>query len=47
MVAGRFRVGALRVYFEVHQTLAVVTVRAVGKKVRDRVVIGGVEVDLS
>ncbi len=41
------RIGALRVYFEVNEPLATVTVRAVGLKVRDRVVIGGEEVDLS
>lgn len=41
------RLGAIRVYFEVHEGLAVVTVRAIGVKVRERVLIGGVEVDLT
>jgi hypothetical protein len=42
------RIGGLRVYFfEVHVAAAIVTVRAVGVKMRERVVIGGVEVDLT
>jgi mRNA-degrading endonuclease RelE of RelBE toxin-antitoxin system len=41
------RIGSIRVYFEVQDTLAIVTVRAVGVKVRERVLIGGVEVDLT
>jgi mRNA-degrading endonuclease RelE of RelBE toxin-antitoxin system len=41
------RIGALRVYFDVVEVpRAVVTVRAVGIKVRERVRIGGVEVDI-
>jgi mRNA-degrading endonuclease RelE of RelBE toxin-antitoxin system len=41
------RLGEVRVYFDVmEEPAAVVTVRAVGIKVRDRVVIGGEEVDL-
>jgi mRNA-degrading endonuclease RelE of RelBE toxin-antitoxin system len=41
------RIGAMRVYFDVVEVpRAVVTVRAVGIKVRERVRIGGVEVDL-
>jgi len=41
------RIGATRVYFDVVDVpQAVVTVRAVGIKVRERVTIGGVEVDL-
>ena len=41
------RIGAMRVYFDVVEVpSAVVTVRAVGVKVRERVRIGGVEVDL-
>lgn len=41
------RLGALRVYFDVSlQPAAVVTVRAIGLKVRDRVRIAGEEVDL-
>ncbi len=42
------RVGHLRVYYEVKaRPGAVVTVRAFGVKIRERVTIGGVEVDLS
>jgi mRNA-degrading endonuclease RelE of RelBE toxin-antitoxin system len=40
------RLGHLRVYFEVDDASSVVTVRAVGVKLRERVVIGGREVDL-
>jgi mRNA-degrading endonuclease RelE of RelBE toxin-antitoxin system len=40
------RIGSVRVYFEVQEALALVTVRAIGVKVRERVLIGGVEVDL-
>ena len=40
------RVGQLRVYFDVAEESALVTVRAIGVKVRDRVFIGGKEVDL-
>ncbi len=41
------RLGSLRVYFDVAEDPApVVTVRAVGVKVRDRVHIGGEEADL-
>jgi mRNA-degrading endonuclease RelE of RelBE toxin-antitoxin system len=41
------RIGTIRVYFEVEEALGVVTVRAIGRKVRERVLIGGVEVDLT
>jgi mRNA-degrading endonuclease RelE of RelBE toxin-antitoxin system len=41
------RIGDIRVYFDVDETPeAVVTVRAIGAKRRERVVIGGEEVDL-
>lgn len=41
------RIGAVRVYFDVVDVpRALVTVRAVGIKIRERVRIGGVEVDL-
>ena len=40
------RLGTLRVYFDVSLQPPVVTVRAVGVKVRERVLIGGEEVDL-
>lgn len=40
------RIGEIRVYFDVEEAPeAIVTVRAVGVKVRERVLIGGVEVD--
>ncbi len=40
-------IGELRVYFDVmEEPMAVVTVRAIGIKVRDRVLIGGKEADL-
>jgi mRNA-degrading endonuclease RelE of RelBE toxin-antitoxin system len=41
------RIGSVRVYFEVQDMLAIVTIRAIGMKVRDRVLIGSVEVDLT
>jgi mRNA-degrading endonuclease RelE of RelBE toxin-antitoxin system len=42
------RVGDLRVYYEVTgRPAACVTIRAVGVKVRERVLVGGVEIDLS
>jgi hypothetical protein len=42
------RVGHLRVYYEVTQrTAPCVTIRAIGVKVRERVLVGGVEIDLS
>jgi mRNA-degrading endonuclease RelE of RelBE toxin-antitoxin system len=42
------RIGDIRVYFDVEEDPeAVVTIRAVGVKTRERVVIGGEEVDLS
>lgn len=42
------RVGHLRVYYEVtERPVPCVTIRAVGVKVRERVLIGGVEIDLS
>lgn len=40
------RLGTLRVYFEVDPGRATVTIRAVGIKVRERVRIGGVEIEL-
>lgn len=43
----RLRVGKLRVYYEVSEPDRLVTVRAIGIKDRNRVTIGGVEVDLS
>jgi len=45
-VARELRLGEIRVYFDVEEAPeAIVTVRAVGVKVRERVLIGGVEVD--
>jgi mRNA-degrading endonuclease RelE of RelBE toxin-antitoxin system len=41
------RIGDLRVYYEVDEGRRVVEVRAVGIKDRDRVFIGGQEIDLS
>jgi mRNA-degrading endonuclease RelE of RelBE toxin-antitoxin system len=42
------RVGHLRVYYEVTERPApCVTIRAIGIKVRERVLVGGVEIDLS
>jgi len=42
------RVGHLRVYYEASELAGpCVTIRAVGIKVRERVLIGGVEIDLS
>jgi mRNA-degrading endonuclease RelE of RelBE toxin-antitoxin system len=42
------RVGHLRVYYEVTEPpLEVVTIRAIGVKVRERVFVDGVEIDLS
>lgn len=42
------RVGDLRVYFDVtHEPRPLVTVRAIGVKLRERVVIAGEEVDLA
>ena len=43
----RLRAGKLRVYHEVSEPDRLVTVRAIGIKDRNRVTIGGVEVDLS
>jgi mRNA-degrading endonuclease RelE of RelBE toxin-antitoxin system len=41
------RIGDIRVYFDVEQAPeAIVTIRAVGRKRREKVLIGGVEVDL-
>jgi mRNA-degrading endonuclease RelE of RelBE toxin-antitoxin system len=40
------RVEQLRVYFDVETQARIVTVRAVGVKIRERVVIGGQQVDL-
>ena len=42
------RMGHLRVYYEVSERpVPCVTIRAIGVKVRERVLVGGVEVDLS
>jgi mRNA interferase RelE/StbE len=42
------RIGDMRVYFDVREAPdAVVTIRAIGLKRRDRVLIGGEEVDLT
>ena len=42
------RIGHLRVYYEVAEPpLRVVTIRAIGVKVRERVFVAGVEIDLS
>jgi len=41
------RIGELRVYYEVDEARRVVEVRAVGIKDRNRVTIGGEEIDLS
>jgi len=42
------RIGDIRVYFDVAEApAAVVTIRAVGVKTRERVLIGGEEVDLT
>jgi hypothetical protein len=42
------RVGHLRVYYEVSaRPVPYVTIRAIGVKLRERVLVGGVEVDLS
>jgi len=44
----RLRVRELRVYYDVVEDVPpVVVIRAIGIKVRDRVVIGGEEIDLS
>jgi mRNA-degrading endonuclease RelE of RelBE toxin-antitoxin system len=41
------RIGDLRVYFDVQESpVAVVSVRAVGKKVREKILIGGAEVEI-
>jgi hypothetical protein len=42
------RVGHLRVYYEVSERpVPYVTIRAIGVKLRERMLVGGVEVDLS
>jgi len=42
------RIGHLRVYYEVTQApVPCVTIRAIGVKVRERVLVGGLEIDLS
>lgn len=41
------RIGDLRVYYEVDERLRIVEIRAVGRKNRNRVLIGGEEIDLS
>lgn len=48
LAAYRLRVGELRVYYDLIEVRdAVVLVKAIGIKVRERVVIGGEEIDLS
>jgi mRNA-degrading endonuclease RelE of RelBE toxin-antitoxin system len=48
LAAWELRIGDIRVYFDVEEAPeAVVTVRAVGVKARERVLIGGEEVDLT
>ena len=47
LAAWVLRVGKLRVYYEVSEPEVLVTIRAIGIKDRNRVTIGGVEVDLS
>lgn len=43
----RLRVGDLRVYYDVQESdLRIVTIRAVGIKDRERITIGGVEIEL-
>jgi mRNA-degrading endonuclease RelE of RelBE toxin-antitoxin system len=46
IAARELRVGEFRVYYDVDVNEQIVLVRAVGLKVRDRVIIGGEEVDL-
>jgi mRNA-degrading endonuclease RelE of RelBE toxin-antitoxin system len=42
------RIGHLRVYYEVTEgPVPCVTIRAIGVKVRERVLVGGLEIDLS
>ena len=41
------RIGELRVYYEVDEETRVVEIRAIGIKDRDRVLIGGEEIELS
>ena len=41
------RIGDLRVYYEVDERPRIVEIRAVGRKDRNRVLIGGEEIDLS
>jgi mRNA-degrading endonuclease RelE of RelBE toxin-antitoxin system len=43
----RLRAGELRVYYDVAVALPVVVIKAIGIKRRNRVVIGGEEIDLS
>jgi hypothetical protein len=40
------RIGELRVYDEINEEARVVEIRAIGRKDRDRVFIGGEEIDL-
>lgn len=40
------RIHDARVYFDVEESERIVTIRAVGRKVRERVIIGGEEIDL-
>ncbi len=47
VAAWELRIGSLRVYFDVDELPErIVTVRAVGEKIREKAVIGGHEVDL-
>jgi mRNA-degrading endonuclease RelE of RelBE toxin-antitoxin system len=42
----RLRVGALRVYYDVNERESLVLVKAVGIKVRNKVYVGGKEIEL-
>lgn len=42
----RLRVGELRVYYDVHEEDALVVIQAIGIKRRDRVYVGGEEINL-
>ncbi len=46
LAAFRLRIGNLRAYYDVDPEAGLVVVKAIGVKVRDRVVIGGAEIEL-
>ena len=46
LASHRLRIGDLRVYYDVEETARVVTIRAVGIKVRNRVLVAGKEIEL-